>query len=71
MITTGRTDWEGEEDFLGAQMAWSHFDQGTTRALIEEAGFAILLEDKHRDNLSGDGDWHPVFLAQANRREWR
>lgn len=66
LITTGRTDWEGEEDFLGAQIAWSHFDQATNRALIEDAGFKIFLEDEHRGNSCGDKDWHPIFLAQAN-----
>ena len=66
MITTGQNDWEGEEDFLGVQMAWSHFDGTTNRTLIEECGFSILFEDQHRDNSFGDDEWHPIFLARAD-----
>ena len=66
LITTGQNDWEGEEDFLGVVMAWSHFDKRTNRALIENCGFSILLEDQHRGNSFGDDDWHPLFLAQAD-----
>ena len=65
LITTGGTDWEGQEDFLGVPMAWSHFDRAANRALIESAGFVILLEDRHSGNSCGDDDWHPIFLAQA------
>ena len=65
LITTGRSDWEGEEDFLGVQMAWSHFDKETNRALLEDANFTVLLEDEHRGNSCGDDDWHPIFLAQS------
>ena len=65
LLTTGRTDWEGEEGFLGAKMAWSHFDRATNRSLIEAAGFEILSDDLHRGNAFADKDWHPIFLARA------
>lgn len=66
LVTTGRSDWEGEEDFLGVPMNWSHFDQKTNRKLIEESGFAVLLEDLHRGNPVGKNEtWHPIFLARA------
>ncbi len=67
LITTGRTDWEGEDEFLGAQMAWSHFDKATNRGLIESYGFRIVWEDEHRGNSFGDNDWHPIFLAQTSQ----
>ena len=66
LVTTGRSDWEGEEDFLGERLAWSHFDRATNRALIEDAGFTVLLEDRHRGNASEEDDWHPIFLARAD-----
>ena len=65
MITMGNTDWEGEEEFFGVQMAWSHFDRSVNRALMEEAGFSILLEDTHPEGFSDDGEGHPIFLAIA------
>jgi SAM-dependent methyltransferase len=65
LITTGRDDWEGEEEFLGVQMAWSHFDLATNEKLIEGAGFKIIDTDVHRGNSCGDDDWHPIFLAEA------
>jgi cyclopropane fatty-acyl-phospholipid synthase-like methyltransferase len=65
LITMGNTDWEGEEEFLGVQMAWSHFGRSANRTLIEEAGFSILLEDTHPEGSPDDGDGHPIFLATA------
>ena len=65
LLTTGRTDWEGEEDFLGARMAWSHFDRSTNRSLIEDAGFEIVSDDLHRGNAFADKNWHPIFLART------
>ena len=65
LVTTGDSDWEGEEDFLGVQMPWSHFDKTTNRELIEDSSFRILWEDVHRGNSLGDKDWHPIFFACA------
>ena len=65
MITMGNTDWEGEEEFFGVQMAWSHFGRSANRAIIEEAGFSILREDTHPEGSLDDGDGHPIFLAIA------
>ena len=66
LLTTGWTDWEGEEDFLGVPMRWSHFDCDTNRALLEDCGFTILFEDRHRGNPVGKKDTaHPIFLARV------
>ena len=65
LVTTGRSDWEGEQDFLGVRMTWSHFDTAANKDLIEDSGFTILFEDVHRGNSFGDDDWHPIFLARA------
>ncbi len=65
LVTTGRSDWEGEEDFLGVQMLWSHFDKAANRELIKDRSFTVLFEGLHRGNSIGDKDWHPIFLARA------
>lgn len=65
LITTGRFDWEGTEDFLGVEMEWSHFDRATYRQMIEECGFSIVMETEHRGNAFNDDDWHPIFLARS------
>ncbi|MCG8592992.1 MAG: class I SAM-dependent methyltransferase [Kiloniellales bacterium] len=64
LVTMGRSDWEGVEDFLGVDMGFSHFDAATNRALIEDCGFSLLFEDRHPDNLPGATGSHPVFLAR-------
>ncbi len=65
LITTGQVDWEGTEDFLGIEMAWSHFNRTTYRQMIEESGFSIEMESEHRGNAFNDDDWHPIFLARS------
>jgi len=65
LISTGKVDWEGNEDFLGTTMSWSHFDATTYRKMIEKCGFEIVLEDEHRGSDGIDHDAHPIFLAQA------
>ena len=66
LVTTGRSDWEGEEDFLGVPMQWSHFDRAANRQLIAGSGMEILFEDLHAGNPIDDKETrHPVFLARA------
>ena len=66
LVTTGRSDWEGEEDFLGVPMQWSHFDRAANRQLIVGSGMEILFEDLHAGNPIDDKETrHPVFLARA------
>ena len=65
LVTTGRSDWEGEEDFLGVPMLWSHFDQAANRQLIADSGMEIFFEGLHADSPTDDTIQHPVFLARA------
>lgn len=66
LTTTGRSNWEGEEDFLGVQMPYSQFDKAANRDLIEGSGFEILAEDVHQGISTTRKDtWHPIFLARA------
>jgi cyclopropane fatty-acyl-phospholipid synthase-like methyltransferase len=61
LVTMGSSGWEGvEEDFHGVRMYWSHFDSLTNRRLIEEAGFAVLLDTID----SQSGEQHQVVLAE-------
>ncbi len=64
LITMGRSDWEGQEDFYGVNMEWSHFDRETNHRLIGESGFSIIFEDLHRGISPSDADRHPIFLSR-------
>lgn len=66
LVTTGRSDWEGEEDFLGVPMQWSHFDRAANRQLIADSGMEIHFEGLHAGNpIDDEKTQHPVFLARA------
>jgi len=65
--TMGAGDTPGavDPDWLGAPMYWSHFDAGTNRALVRQAGFAM----QSADIVAEDEDGKPVqFLWVAARR---
>lgn len=59
LVTMGASEWEGEEDFFGAPMWWSHYGPEKNRRLIEAAGFRII----HDEIESGD-ELHQVILAE-------
>jgi cyclopropane fatty-acyl-phospholipid synthase-like methyltransferase len=61
LATMGSTEWEGIEEFHGAEMFWSHYDATTNRSLVEAAGFEVLLDEI---DTSG-GERHQVLLAKA------
>jgi SAM-dependent methyltransferase len=56
------------EDFFGAEMFWSNYGIGTYRAMLGDAGFAIV-RDEMLGHGYGDGEHpaeaHPFVLAQA------
>jgi cyclopropane fatty-acyl-phospholipid synthase-like methyltransferase len=60
LVTMGAGEWEGEEEFHGAPMWWSHYGADTNRELIEGAGLRVISEDIDR---SGD-ERHQVILAE-------
>jgi ubiquinone/menaquinone biosynthesis C-methylase UbiE len=45
LFSTGRSAWEGIEDFHGTRMFWSHPDPETTEKLVVAAGFALIMSD--------------------------
>jgi cyclopropane fatty-acyl-phospholipid synthase-like methyltransferase len=61
LITMGSSNWEGTEVFHGIEMFWSHFDAQTNRALVEDAGFRVELDEI---DASG-GEQHQVLLGLA------
>jgi cyclopropane fatty-acyl-phospholipid synthase-like methyltransferase len=61
LVTMGSSEWEGtESNFCGTKMEWSHYDAGTNKQLIQDAGFKILFDEI---DTSG-GEKHLVVLAQ-------
>jgi cyclopropane fatty-acyl-phospholipid synthase-like methyltransferase len=61
LITMGSSNWEGTEVFHGIEMFWSHFDAQTNRALVEDAGLRVELDEI---DASG-GEQHQVLLGLA------
>lgn len=60
LVTMGAGEREGEEDFYGAPMRWSHYGAEKNRELVEAAGFEILS-----DEIDDSGEErHQVLLAR-------
>ena len=62
LVTMGVGEWEGEEDFHGAPMWWSHYGADKNKEFIEGAGFRVIYEEIDR---SGD-ERHQIILAEKN-----
>jgi cyclopropane fatty-acyl-phospholipid synthase-like methyltransferase len=62
LVTMGAGEWEGEEDFHGAPMWWSHYGADKNKEFIEGAGFRVIYEEIDR---SGD-ERHQIILAEKN-----
>ncbi len=63
LITMGAEEWEGtEDDFHGADMYWSHFGADTNVALVERAGFRVLLNEIDR---SGN-EAHQILIGRLD-----
>lgn len=60
LVTMGLSEWEGEEDFHGVKMWWSHYDSKKNLEIIKNAGFKIIYD---KIDTSG-GEKHLVVLAQ-------
>lgn len=60
LVSMGASDWEGSEDFHGAEMWWSHYGQDRNRKIIEKAGFEVMLDEID----STGGEKHQVVLAR-------
>jgi len=65
LISLGRTEWEGTEDFHGAPMYWSHYGMEKSLALVKQAGFEIIFDSLIEDG----GETHYWVLAKKAERE--
>ncbi|HET9660268.1 MAG TPA: class I SAM-dependent methyltransferase [Thermomicrobiales bacterium] len=59
LISMGASDWEGEEDFHGERMLWSHYGAERNTQLVEAAGFSIRQNTIDRSG----GESHQIILA--------
>jgi len=64
LITMGATDWEGNEEFFGVQMHWSHYGKDKNSQMVREAGFELLVDEID----DSGGEEHQVIMA---RKIWR
>ncbi len=65
LISLGRTEWEGTEDFHGALMFWSHYGREKSMELVERAGFDIIFDKLVEDG----GETHYWVLARKESSE--
>ncbi|HID40309.1 MAG TPA: class I SAM-dependent methyltransferase [Calditrichaeota bacterium] len=63
MICMGLEEWEGEEEYHGTKMYWSHFGRKTNLELLKRAGFEILSE-KPWNPETGPNDRHLFVLCR-------
>lgn len=59
LVTMGAGEWDGEEEFFGARMWWSHYGPAKNRELIEAAGFRVVYDEIDRGDES-----HQIILAE-------
>ena len=45
IFSTGKSAWEGIEDFHGTPMFWSHPDRQVTRQWVIDAGFSVTMSE--------------------------
>lgn len=61
-LGTSGSEYEEEQDWCGAPMAWSTYEPQTYKQMLDETGFEIL-EEKFEGKL-GDEEFHYWVLAQ-------
>jgi cyclopropane fatty-acyl-phospholipid synthase-like methyltransferase len=62
LITMGASEWEGEEEFHGVRMSWSHFGAARNVEMVESAGCRVLVNEIDH---SGD-EQHQVIIARKS-----
>ncbi|MCL5011094.1 MAG: class I SAM-dependent methyltransferase [Patescibacteria group bacterium] len=60
LVTMGASEWEGEENFHGTQMYWSHYGPEKNREIIQEAGFEIIFEEIDESG----GEKHQIIIGK-------
>jgi ubiquinone/menaquinone biosynthesis C-methylase UbiE len=45
IFSSGKSAWEGTEEFHGTRMFWSHPDREVTRQWVIDAGFSVMMSE--------------------------
>ena len=62
IFSSGKSAWQGIEEFHGARMFWSHPDSEVTRQYVVDAGFAVLMSEV----LELGGEQHYWVMARKS-----
>jgi ubiquinone/menaquinone biosynthesis C-methylase UbiE len=62
LISMGSGEWEGMENFHGAEMFWSHYGPKRSLQMIEQANFEILF-----DRLAESGEEKHYWILARNK----
>lgn len=60
LVSMGVEEWEGKEEFHGAEMFWSHFGADKNRKIIKNAGFEIIFDEIDESG----GEKHLFIIAK-------
>ena len=60
LVTMGSSEMEGNEDFYGVEMYWSHYGPEKNREIVEKAGFEVILDEIDASRI----DKHQVIIAR-------
>ena len=63
LLSAGSKEWEGTEEYYGAEMFWSHYNPEKSLELIRDAGFQIIW-GKYVES----GGERPYWILARNRR---
>ena len=62
LVSLGHSQWEGTEDFHGAEMFWSHYGPERSLQMIEQANFEILF-----DRFAESGEEKHYWILARNK----
>ena len=59
LISLGPDEWEGQDQYLGVDMFWSHFEPAVYRTVLVDIGFDIDFAK----NITDGNETHHWILA--------
>jgi ubiquinone/menaquinone biosynthesis C-methylase UbiE len=62
IFSSGKSAWQGVENFHGARMFWSNPNREVTRQLVVDAGFAVIVSEV----LEHGGEKHCWVIARKS-----
>lgn len=60
LVSVGASEWEGEGEFHGAKMFWSHYAPEKSLQIIKESGFEVIFSRRSK----AGGESHYWVLAR-------